>query len=69
MQHETLKVGDITKAKNALQGPKDVISLPIVNEVSTLTFVFSPTARFRIVAAQVPKRAASPFNLPLIGLT
>jgi hypothetical protein len=69
MRHETLKVGDLTKAKNAFQGPKDAISPPIVNEVSTLTFAFSPTARIRIVAAQMPKRAASPFNLPLIGLT
>jgi hypothetical protein len=59
----------MAKAKNALQRPNRAKSPPMVNEVSNFMFASSPTARFRIVSAQIPMRAASPFNLALIGLT
>jgi hypothetical protein len=61
-------LGELGKAKKTLQGSNRAISPLMVNEVSTSIFALFPTARFRIVAAQIPRRAASPFNLPLIGL-
>jgi hypothetical protein len=60
-------VGDVAKAKNAFQGANRLISLPMVNESSVLTLASYSTGRFCIAAAQIPNRAALPFNLALIA--